>query len=141
MKTVFTLLILIATISIGDANDMVMRDYGVYSFKGEDFDVIVELAKVAENGLAPKITFKDGDKEVGSTGIGKGSSLTVIPGHWAAQFRPPYELWIYDGTSKLQLYERTMEPIGFKASSSSVVPELRDRAPEVLKKLTSKHTD
>lgn len=119
---------------------MVMRDYGVYSFSGENYDVVVELTEVTQGELAPKITFREGSKS-GSVGIGKKSSITVVPGRWAAQFHPPYELWVYDGVSKLQLYERTLNPDGFKSSSSIVVPELRERAPEELKKLILQDTD
>ena len=95
---------------------------------------LLELKEVAADALAPKITFRQDGRE-GSTGIGKDSSLAVVPGRWAAQFKPPYELWIFDGTDKLQLYERTTEPKGFKSSSSSIVPSLQERAPDEIKKL------
>ena len=136
MKTLLALIILIATPPICEASDMIMRDYGVYSFSGAGFNVVVDLKNVAEGRLAPKITFKEGDL-ISSTGIGERSSLAVVPGRWIAQFRPPYELWIYDGTSKLQLYERTVEARGFKGTSSSSAPELLDRVPPELKRLMS----
>jgi len=63
--------------------------------------------------------------------------MPVVPNRWAAEFRPPNELWIYDGKGGLMLYERTTEPNGFKASSSEVVPELYGRAPAALKKVIS----
>ena len=134
MKTTLATIIMIALISVSGASEMVMRKFGTYDFKSEGFDVTIDLSEVAADGLAPKITFRQDGRE-GSTGIGKGSSLTVVPGRWAAQFNPPYELWIFDGRDKLQLYEQTVEPKGFKSSSSSIVPSLKERAPEEIKKL------
>jgi hypothetical protein len=134
MKPLLPILFLLALISPSSANEMVMRDFGTYHFKADGFDVTVDLKEVASDALAPKIAFRENGKE-GSTGIGKDSSLAVVPGRWAAQFSPPYELWIYDGTDKLTLYERTIDPKGFKASSSNVVPQLLARVPAALKQL------
>ena len=123
-----------ALISSSIAKEMVMHDFGTYRFNAGSYDVAVELKKIADDRLAPRITFREDGKE-GSTGIGKGSSLAVVPKQWTAQFHPPYELWIFDGTDKIKLYERTTDPRGFKASSSNVVPSLKERAPEELKQL------
>ena len=127
-------------ISATIANEMVMRDFGTYHFKAESFDVTVDLKEAASDALAPKITFGENGKEA-STGIGKDNSLAVVTGRWAAQFYPPYELWIFDGTDKLQLYERTVDPKGFKSSSSSVVPSLQERAPAEIRQLMRSSAD
>jgi hypothetical protein len=73
----------------------------------------------------------------GQTGTGKGHPMKLAPGKWAAQFVPPNQLWISDGLGQVHLYERTIDPSGFKASQSSLVPALMIEAPEELRKIIS----
>lgn len=121
-------------VSSSRGDNFVMRDFGMFDHKDDEYSVRIELVEGANNGLAPKFIFNENGRE-SSTGIGKGHFISVIPKQWAAVFRPPHELWIYDGKGALHLYERTMNPSGFKSSSSTVVPELFSQAPEELKKL------
>jgi hypothetical protein len=118
------------------AKEGLLRNFGSHELSGDGYSVRIELERVAEGALAPRITFREKGK-LATAGIGKGSSMPVVPNRWAAEFRPPNELWIYDGKGGLMLYERTTAPNGFKASSSEVVPELHERAPAALKKVIS----
>jgi hypothetical protein len=64
--------------------------------------------------------------------------MKVAPTGWAAQFVAPNELWIFDGFGKVTLYERTIDPRGFKGSDSTVVPGLLQKAPEELRLLIAR---
>jgi hypothetical protein len=120
------------------ARDVLLRNFGSHESSGDGYSVRVDLERVGESALAPRITFREKGK-LATAGIGKGSSIPVVLNRWAAEFRPPNELWIYDGKGGLMLYERTTAPSGFKTSSSEVVPELHGRAPAALKKVISEH--
>jgi hypothetical protein len=74
----------------------------------------------------------------GETGTGKDHPMKLAPGKWAAQFVAPNQLWIFDGLGQVHLYERTIKPSGYKASSSSVVPALLVEAPKELREIISK---
>lgn len=74
----------------------------------------------------------------GQTGTGKGHPMKLAPGKWAAQFVAPNQLWIFDGLGQVHLYERTLNPSGFKASQSSLVPALLAEAPEELREIISR---
>jgi hypothetical protein len=123
-------IVLVASPMLPCAGGELIRDFGSYSFKDEDREVVVSLQPKGDSGLAVKVTAptKWGS---GSIGTGKDSPIAIAAQRWAAEFRPPHELWIYDGQSELHLYERTAK--GFKASSSGVVPSLWQRAPDALR--------
>lgn len=68
----------------------------------------------------------------------KGSPMKVAPSGWATQFVAPNQLWIFDGLGQVTLFERTVDPRGFKQTDSSVVPDLLTKAPEELRLLMAK---
>lgn len=134
MKLLPVVLLLLVAGSDLIADDMIMRSFGSYSFSGEDYDVLVVLKESTKGELVPSITFRSGQL-TGITGIGKGASIPVKKGQWVVQFFPPHELWIFNGAQRIDLYERTIEPRGFKASSSTVAPKIRAKVPTAMKKL------
>lgn len=130
-RLLFLLPFFLAASPIHASEEYLMEEFQSYAFSGDGYDVSIELDKVAEDKLAPKITFtEEGWK--GTTGIGKDSAYAVIPGKWAVVFVAPYELWVYDGGDKVVLHERTIEPSGFRAVSSLKRPSLLKRAPKGL---------
>ncbi len=138
MKHALQLLAFLVITTTSQGSDFVMRNFGSFDFTGDGYSVRIELAEGDNNGLAPKIIFLENGMKRGVTGIGEGSYFPIVAGRWAVEFRPPHELWVYDGKANLQLYERT--PKGFKSSSSSVISELFTRAPDELKKLIVENT-
>ncbi len=103
---------------------------GTHSFRNGEVVVGVSGAKPDEMNFT--MTF-DLPSFKGQTGTGKTSPIKVIPTGWAAQFVAPNELWIFDGFGKVTLYEHTIDPRGFKASDSTAVPSLLQKAPEELR--------
>jgi len=113
-------------------DNMVMRSFGSHPFKASTYDVTVDLAQVDRTSMTARITFRNSDSSV-TLGTGKGESIPIAPGRWAAQFQPPFALWLFDGRDGIMLYEKTANPTGYRSTSSRAAPSLRDRAPGKLK--------
>jgi len=127
MKRAIISLALICYGSVCYGQEPLIHQFGSVDLK--QFGVNIELGSKDPSGLTVRLKFQG----AGETGTGADSSIPIIPGKWAAQFVAPNQLWIYDGASTVLLYERTISPKGFKASSSAVVPSLLERAPTELR--------
>lgn len=123
MKRAIVTVALICCALVCYGQEKLIRHFGSVDLK--QFRVTIDLGSKEPSGLTVRLKFQD----AGETGTGADSSIPIVPGKWAAQFVAPNELWIYDGASTVLLYERTISPEGFKASSSAVVPRLLGRAP------------
>lgn len=66
------------------------------------------------------------------------SNVKVVKGKWRAAFEEPNKLWVYDGDKTVHLSERTHNPSGYKASSSTIVPDLLTKVPKELKAVIPK---
>lgn len=142
MKTPFLIAILTALLSVQGVHAELITTAGTHSFRNGE--VIVSVAGTRPDELNFTMTF-DLPSFRGQTGTGKGSPMKLAPTGWAAQYVAPNELWIFDGFGKVTLYERTIDPPGFKGSDSKIVPSLLKNAPEELrlfmaKSATSKET-
>ncbi|MGC4014154.1 MAG: hypothetical protein QM755_06480 [Luteolibacter sp.] len=122
---------LIALPLSSQAASPLIRDFGMTS-DGKS-GTKIELTKIKEDALGVKVTFvTDGHESTTGTST---TGLAIKPGQWAVQFRPPSEVWIYDGRSVLHLYEKT--DLGFRAVSSTAVPEIWKKAPPELLQFTT----
>lgn len=110
---------------------------GTHSF--QNGEIVVGIAGAKPDEMNFTMTF-DLPSFKGQTGTGKRSPMKVAPTGWAAQFVAPNELWIFDGLGKVTLFERTIDPRGFKGSDSTVVPNLLKNAPEELRLFMAKST-
>jgi hypothetical protein len=135
MKTPFLITILAAILSVQVVHAELVTAAGTHSFRNGE--VVVRVDGARPNELNFTMTF-DLPSFRGETGTGKGSPMKVAPKGWAAQFVAPNELWIFDGLGKITLYERTIDPIGFKGSGSTSVPSLLKNAPEELRLFMAK---
>ena len=137
MKTILlytTLLLIFAPHTI---RAQLIESAGKHPFPEES--VVIEIAGTSTDELNFTMKFELPSFK-GQTGTGKGSPIKVAPNKWAAQFVAPNQLWIFDGLGHVTLYERTIEPSGFKGSGSKVVPELLTKAPKELQAIISNIT-
>ncbi len=98
----------------------------------QDSNVVIDISGTKPTEMNFTMVF-DLPQFKGQTGTGKGSPMNISSKNWAAQFVAPNQLWIFDGLGKLTLFERTIEPNGFKGSDSEVIPTLMANAPEELR--------
>lgn len=131
MKATLVILLGFLGAAHGLAEELLMTELGSYSYTQPA--VTVAVTDGGDAKVAVKMSFNEPDFK-GSVGTGKDDPMKVVPGKWALQFVPPHELWIHDGAGRVRLMQRTLQPSGFKNSSSDVVPELLTRAPEKLRK-------
>lgn len=131
MKTLAILLPILLACAPCHAAEPLLREFGTTT--DAKSGTKIELTKIKDDALGVKITFTSAGQE-SSTGTSV-SGMPVKPGQWAVQFRPPSELWIYDGRSVLHLYEKT--DLGFRAVSSTAVPDLWKKAPQELLQFTT----
>ncbi|MFD0895199.1 hypothetical protein KBB96_00430 [Luteolibacter ambystomatis] len=113
------------------AAEPLLRDFGTTTEAKSG--TRIELTKIKDDALGVKVTFVSEGRE-STTGTST-SGMPVKPGQWAVQFRPPSEIWVYDGRSVLHLYEKT--DLGFRAVSSTSVPDLWKKAPPELLQFTT----
>lgn len=127
------LVVLLLSVNISRAE--LLTSAGIHAFP--DSKVVVSITGTELSEMDFKMTF-DIPTFKAEVGTGKGSPMKVAPNGWAAQFVSPNQLWIFDGLGKVTLFERTIDPRGFKQSDSSVVPSLLTKAPEELRFLMAK---
>lgn len=135
MKTPFLITILAAILSCQVVHAELITTAGTHSFRNGE--VLVSVAGTRPDELNFTMTF-DLPSFRGQTGTGKGSPMKVAPTGWAVQFVAPNELWIFDGFGKITLYERTINPSGFKGRDSNNDPSLLKNAPEELRLFIAK---
>ncbi len=130
MKTILQYLAIFLALGLPHIQAQLITEIGTHSFPEHGVAIIISGAKEDELNFTMSFelpSFK------GQTGTGKGVPMKLAPGKWAAKFVSPNQLWIFDGLGQVHLYERTINPNGFKASSSDLVPALLTKAPKELK--------
>ncbi len=138
MRKILVTIVTLLAVGLPNIHAQLITESGTHSFSEQSVTVAITGDEPNKQNFTMSFdlpSFK------GQTGTGKGHPMKLAPGKWAAQFAPPNQLWIFDGLGQVHLYERTIEPSGFKASQSSVVPSLLVEAPEELREIISESTN
>jgi len=134
MKRILLSIVILLAVGLPNIHAQLITDAGTHSFPDQSVTIAITGAEPGKLNFTMSFdlpSFK------GETGTGKGHPMKLAPGKWAAQFVAPNQLWIFDGLGQVHLYERTINPSGFKASQSSIVPALLVEAPEELRTVIS----
>ena len=132
MKNILLSIIILLAAGLPNIHAQLITVAGTHSFP--DQAVTIAIIGAEPDELNFTISF-DLPSFKGRTGTGKGHPMKLAPSKWVAQFVAPNQLWIFDGLGQVHLYERTINPSGFKASQSSVVPALLVEAPKELREV------